>query len=274
MTLLQGLVLGLVQGASEFLPISSSAHLVLVPWFLGWEFDPVPAFAFDVLVQWGTLAAVVVYFRAELWAIARAIVSGLRRRRPFEDPASRLGWLLLLASLPAAAVGAAFKSGIAATFDRPAAVSAFLLVTAALLAVGERVGARVRDIPALKWHDALWIGTAQILSLFPGISRSGSTIVGGLTRGLRREQAARFSFLMAVPIMFGAGLVALTDLASAQQASAYVPPLIVGLIAAAISGYAAIHWLLGYLARRPLTPFVVYCAALGGLGLLLNLARA
>ncbi|MEJ2012494.1 MAG: undecaprenyl-diphosphatase UppP [Anaerolineales bacterium] len=267
MSLVQALVLGVVQGATEFLPISSSGHLVLVPWFLGWTFESRSAFIFDVLVQWGTILAVLLYFRRDLFAIGLAWLRGLAAGQPFADPHARLGWLLLLASLPAALIGLTLKSTVERTFAQPAAVSAFLLLTATLLILSERVSTRQRLIESLNWRDGLFIGLAQALALFPGVSRSGSTIAGGLTRGLERAAAARFSFLLAVPTMIGAGLIALLDLRNATDASAQLGPLLVGFFAAAVVGFAAIHFLLEYLRKHPLTVFAIYCLLLGIAGL-------
>jgi undecaprenyl-diphosphatase len=267
MSLIQALVLGVVQGATEFLPISSSGHLVLVPWFLGWDFEPRSAFIFDVLVQWGTILAVLLYFRHDLFEIGLAWLRGLITGRPFTDPHARLGWLLLLASLPAAVIGLVFKSAVEKAFAQPAAVSGFLLLTAALLMLSERVSSRQRRVDALDWRDSLFIGLAQALALFPGVSRSGSTIAGGLARGLLRPAAARFSFLLAVPTMIGAGSIALLDLRRSVDAAAQLGPLIVGFLAAAVIGFASIHFLLGYLRKHPLTIFAVYCLLLGAAGL-------
>lgn len=273
MSLWHALVLGVVQGATEFLPISSSGHLVLVPWLLGWRFDPGAAFVFDVLVQWGTLLAVVGYFRRELVALISAALRGLIQRRPLATPGARLAWLLLVASLPAAALGFALRGPVEAAFDNPRTVSLFLLATAGILALSERFGARQRRMESLGWLDAAVIGLAQSLALFPGVSRSGSTIGGGLLRDLERPEAARFSFLMSVPIMIGAGLITLLDLAASPAALAQVPPLLVGFAAAAVVGYLSIRWLLRFLAERPLTIFILYCSLTGTLGLALSFLR-
>lgn len=269
MSLLQALVLGVVQGATEFLPISSSGHLVLVPWLFGWDFDPKVAFVFDVLVQWGTIVAVIAYFWRDLYSLARAWVQGLWNRKPFAHPESRLAWLLLLATLPAAILGLLLKSTVERTFDQPLTVSFFLLGTAALLYFAERGGRPFMEMPVMTWVDSLWIGLAQSLALFPGISRSGATIAGGLFRGLKREEAARFSFLLSVPTMIGAGLVALIDLFSSTNALQQIVPLLAGFVTAAITGFIAIHWLLRYLKHHPLYVFSVYCliAAMGGIAL-------
>lgn len=270
MDLLQALVLGVVQGATEFLPISSSGHLVLVPWLLGWRLEPEAAFVFDVLVQLGTLVSVLLVFRVDLTRIVVAALGALARGKPWATPEARLAWLLLLASVPGALLGIVLKETVQAAFESPTAVSASLLVTAALLWTSERVGRREKPVEEVTAIDSVFVGVFQSLALFPGISRSGATIAGGLRRGLRREEAARFSFLMAVPIMLGAGAIALLDLVSAPNAYDQVPPLMVGFLAATVVGYAAIRWLLSYLSRNPLTPFIVYCSAVGTIGLLLS----
>jgi undecaprenyl-diphosphatase len=273
MTAFQALILGIVQGATEFLPVSSSGHLVLVPWLFGWKLDPESAFVFDVLVQWGTLLAVIAYFWRDLVDLVRSALLGIVHGRPFESAQARLAWLLVLASLPAAVLGLAFKDQVEATFSQPGMVFGFLLVTAGLLAVGEWLGGRSRSMDSLRWTDALWIGFAQVLALFPGVSRSGSTIAGGMTRHLRRPDAARFAFLMSVPIMIGAGLVALRDLVRLPDVGTQAGNLAIGFVAAAVVGYAAIRWLLRYLSRRPLTLFIAYTAVVGVVGLLLSFWR-
>jgi undecaprenyl-diphosphatase len=181
--------------------------------------------------------------------------------------------LLVLASLPAAAAGLLLKPVVEAAFGSPAAVCGFLLVTAVILMLGERVGRRTRGLHDLRAVDALWIGLAQAVSLFPGISRSGATIAGGLARHLQRPGAARFSFLMSVPVLIGAGLVAVNDLAAAPVEPGFLTALVAGTATAAVSGYFAIRWLLGYLARRSLTVFAAYCAAVGLAGLAVGVLR-
>jgi undecaprenyl-diphosphatase len=271
MSLLQALVLGIVQGLTEFLPISSSAHLVLVPWALGWRFNPDAAFVFDVLVQLGTLVAVIVYFRADLLALVRAGIRGLLSGRPLADPESRLAWLIALATVPAALAGVLIQPLVEEAFARPTVVSAELLVTAAFLWIGERLGRRARRLETLTALDALWVGVAQAVALFPGISRSGSTIAAGLGRNLTRTDAARLSFLMSVPVMIGAGAIASLDLVASPTASSQLPSLAVGFVAAAIVGYLSIRWLLGYLTRHPLSVFAAYCLVVGIACLVLNL---
>jgi undecaprenyl-diphosphatase len=269
MTILQAILLGVVQGLTEFLPISSSAHLVIVPWLLGWDLDPAYAFAFNILVQLGTLVAVMIYFAAPLLDMLRAVWTGLLLRRPLADPRARLAWLLALASVPAVVAGLLLHDIVEEAFASPAAVFFFLLVTAGLLTAAERFGRSERPLDALTPSDALVIGAAQALSLFPGISRSGSTISAGLFRRLLRAEAARFSFLMSIPVMIGAGIIGLKDLADLAPDTGLILPVIAGFLAAAVVGYLSIRWLLGYLAGHRLTVFAVYCFAVGLLGLLL-----
>jgi undecaprenyl-diphosphatase len=193
--------------------------------------------------------------------------------QPWGTPLSRQAWLLLLASLPAAALGLLAKASVEAAFASPRAVSAFLLLTAAILALSERIGHQRRSMDEVGVIDALVIGLAQSLALFPGISRSGATISGGLTRDLERAEAARFSFLMSVPIMLGAGLVAALDLSQIAEAGQQLAPLAIGFASAAVVGYFSIRWLLGFLSRRPLTIFIIYCSLAGLAGLLISFLR-
>ena len=269
MTLLQALVLGIVQGLTEFIPVSSSAHLVLVPAFAGWDINPGVRFAFDVLVQLGTLLAVIAYFWSDLVAIVRDVLVGLARRKPFELPMARLGWLVVLATLPVVALGLFIKDAVEAAFGSPMATAVFLLVTAALLALGERFSRRTRPLDALNWVDALVIGFGQVVSTFPGISRSGATISAGLFRGLERPAAARFSFLMSIPAMLGASVLAVGDLLKVPNFTSYLAPIFMGFVAAAIVGYLSIRWLIGYLAHRSLYVFAAYCAVVGVVSLVL-----
>jgi undecaprenyl-diphosphatase len=273
MSIIQALILGIVQGATEFLPISSSGHLVLVPWIVGWEFNQQSAFIFDVLVQWGTLAAVIVYFRADLWNIVRAAVLSLIGRLAWSDPQVRKAWLVVLASLPAALLGIAFKEFVSDAFKYPLVVSFLLLVTAGLLQAGESLGSRDRSIFDLKPLDAIIIGLAQSAALFPGISRSGSTIAGGLSRHLSRPEAARFSFIMAVPVMLGAGLVAIYDLTQMAEFQSQLGTLLVGFLAAAVVGYLSIRWLLGYLGSHSMRIFIIYCSLVGLGGIIVSALR-
>ena len=264
MTWWQALVLGLVQGLTEFLPVSSSAHLVLVPHLLEWELPPAQAFVFDVLVQGGTLLAVLVYFRAEWWAMTRAGWRALRApRTAWRDPDARLLLLVGLATVPAGVAGLLFKDAVEAAFAAPRAVGGFLLLTAGLMAGAELLGRHTRPLSQLSPGDALLIGLGQALALLPGVSRSGSTMAAGMMRHLQRAAAARFAFLMAVPIMLAASALAVKDWLAMPHAAGFALPMAVGFVTAALAGYGAIRALLGYLARHSLWPFVAYCALVG-----------
>ena len=273
MNLFQALLLGVLQGATEFLPVSSSGHLVLVPWLLGW---PASSLTFDAVVHWGTAVAVIAYFWRDWVALAGAAIKSVNRQiGKSANSTSEAGrvWLILLGTVPAALIGYLLEDFFEEMFARPIAAAGFLLITAALLAASERLGRRQRDLDTLNWLDALLIGLAQALAIFPGISRSGSTIAAGLARGLRRESAARFSFLLATPIILGAGLFKVTDLAQAGGLAAQAPVLVAGFVSAGVVGFGCIHLLLRYLQRRPLYPFAIYCAAGGIVCLLVAIAR-
>ena len=196
MTLFQSILLGIIQGLTEFIPISSSGHLVLVPELLGWNIPAQDAFIFDVLVQVATLIAVFAYFWSDIVNIVTAVFKGLQARKPFEEPQARLGWLILLATIPTGIGGLLLNDAVEKAFDNPTAVASFLIGTALLLLLAEWLGKREINAEHISWKDALWIGVAQILAVFPGVSRSGSTITGGMLRKLDRPTAARFSFLI------------------------------------------------------------------------------
>jgi undecaprenyl-diphosphatase len=263
MTLFQSILLGIVQGLTEFLPVSSSGHLVVVPHLLGWQIPAQDAFVFDVLVQVATLLAVIAYFWNDLVAILRAFLIGLWHREPFKDPMARLGWLIILATIPAGAIGFLLKNDVENAFNNPTATGFFLLGTAILLLAAERIGKRTVSLEKITWKDAIWIGFFQAMAIFPGVSRSGATITGGMTRDMERAPAARLSFLMSLPIMLAAGLLASLDLIKTPDLGSILPIFIPGFIVAALTGYLAIRWLLGYLTRHPLYVFSIYCAALG-----------
>jgi undecaprenyl-diphosphatase len=208
----QAFILGIIQGITEFLPVSSSGHLVIAPYLLGWNIPTEDAFVFDVLVQVATLLAVFAVFWKDLWQIARGFIISLWQRQPFASQEARFGWYLILATIPAGLLGIALKGYLESLFSNPLATAFFLLVTSVLLIIGERVGTRTKTLNQFNWADSLVMGLFQSLAIFPGVSRSGSTITGGMVRNLSRPDSAKFSFLMSVPIMLAAGLVASTDL--------------------------------------------------------------
>lgn len=259
MNLAQGILLGIVQGATEFIPVSSSGHLVLVPWLLGWE---VPDLVFDTVVHWATLVAVLAYFRNDWKRLIFASLRGLRDR-DWQDPQSRLFWLLIVGTLPAAIIGFLFEDLFESLFASATWVSFFLLVTACLLTVSERLGPRSRELASVRLIDALLIGLAQAASIAPGISRSGATTAQGMLLGLERPAAARFSFMLATPIILGAGVFKLLDLMNVSDPLAELPILLAGFCGALVTGYLCIWGLLRYLQRGKLYPFAVYCAIAG-----------
>ena len=263
MTFWQAVILGIVQGLTEFIPVSSSGHLVLAPHFMGWHFSQEQGFIFDVLVQWGTLFSVFIYFRKDLTAITAAFFQGILRCTPFAEPDARLGWYLILATLPTVFFGLLGKDLIEHAFTSAEMTGYFLFLTAVLLVLAETAGRRDRDMAQVTRLDSLWIGFSQVLALLPGVSRSGATIAGGMTRHLDRSAAARFSFLMSVPVMLGAGVLAIKDLIALPAADAFFLPLLTGFLAALVSGYIAIRWLIAYLSRHSLYVFAVYCTLLG-----------
>lgn len=270
MTIIQAVILGIIQGITEFLPISSSGHLVLIPFFLGWEIDPEYVFIFDVLVQLGTFIAILVYYWKDLIEIGRDMWAGIHAKKPFHTTPARVGWYALFATIPAGLSGILLKARIENAFNRPDMVAFFLFITAGLLGLAELKGKGHKDIESMDLYDALWIGVFQVLSLFPGISRSGSTIAGGMTRGINRKDAGSFSFLMAIPVLAAAGLLGIIDLMNLAVVDSFLPALILGGLSAAVVGYISIRWLLNYLNSHSLVPFIFYCILLGVSTLLFN----
>jgi len=273
-TVFQAIVIGIVQGLTEFLPVSSSAHLILVPRVLGWNDGFILSPTFDVTLHLGTLVALLAYFWRDLWRYLLAFLLVLRDRRVGADPDRRMAMLLLASVIPGALFGVLLEDFVDTFFrEQLLVVCALLVVGAAILFVAERAARHTREMTDLRMTDALGIGLAQALALFPGISRSGITISAGLFMGLKREAAARFSFLMSAPIIAGAGLWKLRELASGG-AGAFDPlVLVAGLIAAAVSGLIAIWFLLAYLRRASTDIFGLYRVVAAAVFAALLLAR-
>lgn len=267
MTYIEAIILGIIQGATEFLPISSSGHLILIPSIFGLGEPDLNAIA---IAHQGTLLAVLLYFRRDLWQIIRAVLGGLAARQPLADPESRLGWYIAAGSLPAVVVGLLFADPIDRVLAKPSSAAVALIVTGIILIVGEQLVTGVKRLSQMNWADTLIVGTAQALALIPGISRSGITISAGLGRGFNRETAARYSFLLGVPAIAGAGLLAAAELAQSPTASEQVPQLLATFVTAAVVGYACIHFLLSWLRQRTLYLFAAYCIVFGGGYLLLG----
>ena len=263
--IIQAIVLGIVQGLTEFIPVSSSGHLVIVPWLLGWGHQ---SLLFDTVLHWGTLLSIFAVFWRDLWAIFVATLGSILRRS-FADPNARLGWFIVVGSIPAAVTGLLFKDFLETLFSSPLTAGFFLLVTAALLAGSEKLSQRDHtvaiDLTKMRWGQAIIIGLAQAIALAPGISRSGSTMAAGLMTGLRRSEAARFSFLLGTPAFFGAALLQLIDTLQVDPSEVVTqaPELIIGAVVSAGVGYLAIRGLLAYLRSRSLNIFALYCLIVG-----------
>ncbi len=261
--LVQALVMGITQGLTEFLPVSSSGHLIVVPYLLKFHDPFIDSLAFTVMLHLGTLVALLAYFWADWVRLVPAGLAAIRDRSLRDDPDRRLAWLLVVATIPASIVGVLLNDPIENAFREPALVAVTLVVGAAILWLADRLGARDKGVDGVTFPIAFGIGVAQAVALVPGISRSGISISAARFAGLDREAAARFSFLMATPIVAGAGAFETLKLVRGQAGvSVETGPLIVGLVAAVIAGFAAIALTLRFLRTHPLTAFVVSRIAL------------
>ena len=263
MTVVQAITLGLVQGLTEFLPISSIAHLRVVPALLGW---PDPGAAFSAVIQLGTLLAVLVYFSRDLGVMTRAVLQGIFNGRPWEKQEARLAWFIALGTLPIGVCGLVFKRYIEGEFRSLYVISASLIVLGVLLWIAERTAAFHRGVNQIGFVDSQLIGLAQAVALIPGSSRSGTTMTAAMFLGLTREAAARFSFILGIPAIGAAGLFELRDLLRHGVGGAGMSALVIGILTSAVSGYLAIDLLLRYLRTRTTHVFIWYRI---GLGLLL-----
>lgn len=245
---------GLVQGLTEFLPISSSGHLVLIPALL--DIDG-PDLATSAILHLGTLAALVWYYRRDLWRLAS---------KPGAPESRTIIMLLVIGTIPAAVIGLTLESPIEVIFSEPWIVAACLIVTGVILGMAALLPDGERDVEQGTWRDAVTVGIAQAFALLPGISRSGMTIAGGLTTGLRRPEAARYAFLLGVPTIGAAGM---REMMRTIDRGLFEPELLVGMVVAAASGYAAIALLIRLIQRVGLLPFAIYCVGFGALSWLL-----
>ena len=282
----QAIILGIVQGVAEFAPISSSAHLIIVPWLFGWTDPLLSGLAFDVALHLGTLAAVVIYFWSDLWKLLRAGFASIFQLKIAGDPNRKLAWLIVIATIPAVIVGYYLEDTIDAVFH-PAgtdvanrtmlAIAGMLAAFGVIMYLADRLARHERPLTGIRLVDAIVVGLAQTLALFPGVSRSGATITAGLALGLKRDVAARFSFLLSMPVTLGAGLKGLLELLGSWQdgalASGDLLIVATGVLAAAISGYLCIHFLLRYLRTRSISIFVYYRFAVAALVVALVLLR-
>nr|WP_218910611.1 undecaprenyl-diphosphate phosphatase [Nocardioides thalensis] len=263
---MQALFLGVLQGLTEFLPISSSAHLRIFPELFGWG-DP--GAAFTAVIQIGTELAVLIYFRKDIWNIGWTWLRSLVKPEYRGHVDARMGWFIIVGSLPIVILGVLLKDIIERDFRNLWIIGTTLVVLGVVLGIADRIGGQEKRIKQMSLRDAALLGGAQALALIPGVSRSGATISMGRFLGYEREAATRFAFLLAIPAVVGAGLFELQEIgdvgvAHAGEASYGWGPTILATIVSFVVGYAAIAWLLRYVSTRSYTPFVLYRVALGG----------
>ena len=259
MNLPAAVLLGIIQGITEFLPVSSSAHLILARAFFGWETPPELGLAFDVALHIGTLVAILTFFRADIFSMARALPQAVSAAPP---PAGRLLQLIAVGTVPIVIVGLLFTDRIEEALRQPAVAAGALAFGAAAMLIAERLGPRVRTEISLSWLDVVLIGCAQAAALVPGMSRSGSTIAVGMFLGVRRDAAARFTFLLAIPATLAAAGKEALELADMHITSDVVVLFIVGIVVSGIVGYLTIKYFLRFLAGHKLDMFAFYRLAL------------
>jgi undecaprenyl-diphosphatase len=260
MNLFYGFLLGLIEGLTEFIPVSSTAHMLIVQRIFNLPSDP-GMFAFLVLVQIGPLLALLVYFWKDFWSMIKAFFS-----KPFSTSENKMAWYIIIATIPAGLAGVLLKDVVQNLFQNPLLEAAIRLFTAAiLLFLAEWLGRKSRNLESITWLDALIVGLFQVLAVFPGSSRSGSTIPGGMFRNFDRPSATRFAFLMAAPIMLAAGGYESLAVLKSHILHTILAPLAVGFIVAAIVGWLSIRWLINYVGRHSLYLFAAYCAIVAAL---------
>ncbi|MBL8050245.1 MAG: undecaprenyl-diphosphatase UppP [Anaerolineales bacterium] len=258
-TILQAFMLGVIQGLTEFIPVSSTAHLFILSNWLGLASND-RLFAFNVIIQLGTVVAMLAFFWKDIWQIVKAFLLGIKNKKPFEDFYSRLGWLIIVATIPALIAGFLLQDFVKRmSSDSLLWAGIRLLFTALLLVVVEYFDRKNRKLESASWLDALSVGLFQVLAIFPGASRSGSTMAGAMFRGFDRPSAARFAFLMSAPILLAAGIYESIEVITLPNTTEFMPILMTGFITSAIVGWMSIRWLLRYLRNHSLYPFAIYC---------------
>jgi undecaprenyl-diphosphatase len=263
MTFFHAFFLGIIQGLTEFIPVSSTAHLLIGQAMLG-----IPSgdkiFSFNVIIQLGTVLAMLLFFWKDLWSILQSFFQGIWNKKPFETHDSLVGWLVIVATIPALIVGFLLKDVMEKLFSNPILIAAIrLLITAGLMSVVEYLGSHKRTLESASWMDAIVIGFFQILAIFPGASRSGSTIAGGLLRGFDRPSAARMAFLMSAPILTAAGAYETLKVIQMPGTREFLPYLAVGFITAGVVGWFALQWLMKFLRDHSIYLFAGYCTVAG-----------
>ena len=262
---LRAVFLGLVQGLTEFLPISSSAHLAIIPQVIGWD-DP--GAAFTAVIQIGTEVAVLLYFWRDIWTIGSGWLRGVFSRDARQEREWPMGWFIIIGSMPIVLLGVALKDVIESDFRSLWLIGGTLVVFGVVLGVADRVGGASRRIDELTWSHAVLLGLAQAMALIPGVSRSGATISMGRFLGYERAAATRYAFLLAIPAVVGAGVFELREIPGGDNAYG-VMPTIVATVVSFVVGLAVIHWLLKYVSTHSFLPFVIYRIGFGGLTLAL-----
>ena len=265
MTFLHAIILGIIQGVTEFIPVSSTSHLLIGQSLLGLPADE-KIFSFNVIIQLGTVLAMLIFFWKDLFHILKSFFLGIWHRKPFETHDSLVGWLVIVATIPALIVGFLIKDILEDMFNNPVLVAGLrLLMSAMLLTIVERIGTYERKLESASWMDAVTVGLFQILAIFPGASRSGSTIAGGILRGFDRQSAARFAFLMSAPILTAAGAYETLGVIQRPGTMEFLPYLAVGFITAGVVGWLSIKWLMQFLRDHSLYIFAGYCAIVGSI---------
>ncbi len=270
-TILQAIILGVIQGATEFIPVSSSAHLIIVPWLAGWNDPALTSLPFDIALHLGTLLAVLTYFASDWLRLFRAGFASLIEGRIGADADRRLAWFVLIGTIPGAIFGALGETRIEELFHQPntpisptaiIAIAIFMAGLGVLLFLADRLARHMEGMEGLTFMQVILIGFAQAFAIIPGVSRSGATITAGLALGLKRETAARFSFLLSAPVIAGAGLKSLYDIVKGTQSGAITPNELIlfpiGFRAAAVVGYLCIRFLMHYLQNHTVKLFVFY----------------
>lgn len=283
MEIIQAIILGIVQGLTEYIPISSSAHLIIIPWLFNWTDPAITSLSFDVALHLGTLVAVLWFFARDWVRLIRAWFISIKERKIAGDPDRRLAWYIVLGCIPGGIAGVLAESKIDQWFHQPntpisknaiLVLAIIILLLAFALLIAEKSAKHTRSMEGLTFKDVVIIGLSQALAVFPGVSRSGSTITAGLALGLKREDAARFSFLLGAPIIAGAGAKSLIDLIQAGFTGNELILFPIGIVVAAITGYFCIKYLLTYLQKHSTDIFVYYRWALAGLIVLVAFLRA
>ena len=265
MTIFHAFLLGIIQGLTEFIPVSSTAHLLISQTLLKIPADDA-MFSFLVIVQLGTIVSLFAFYWKDLLSIAKATLDFRR-----STPERNLGIFIIIATIPALLAGYLLKDAVEALFKQPMLEASIRLFTAAvLLALAEGLTKKSRTLDSMTWFDALSVGVMQVIAVFPGASRSGATISGGMFRGFDRPSAARFAFLMSAPVMLAAGGYEMLDVVKMPNLGDFLPLLAVGFITAAIVGWFAIKWLIDYLSKRSLYVFAIYCAVVGAIVFLMK----